>query len=429
MRPDRRVASLVSFVLAGSLLVSACAGGASTPPPKTEAPKAAPKAAATSAPAAPKATEAKAAAPAAASPAAAAKMPSGTFKIGIHGDKTKAASYYTKTFNEGVDLAIEEAVKSGMKVETVFEDDENNPAVAAQKVQKFAADGVHFIFSNGSSATGRQAQKIAEELKVPIGSPANVVVDLTVPHKKYYFRTGQRDDYAAQGLIAYMKAKFPQVAVVRDGTETGLSAAETVVKQLRDAGIEPTTIEQINLGATDATAQANKVKATGANAVVLVGADITLMAVYVKAHATAGNQAPILGTQILGIPPFDELTKGFNDTIQFLDTMDPARPEVQEIEKRMKAKYGPNFELSATGVQGYEWTRLVLDAMQRAGEPDREKIRDAMENTKNWPTAIGAKGAQVTFAPDNHDMFKNSDWVVIRKFQNGKYGPAVWPEK
>lgn len=415
MRSVRFVARSFSLAIVGALLATACGGGAA-PPAKTET-----KAAPTTAPAA------------AGSPAAAAPASGAAFKIGIHGDKTKAASYYTKTFNEGVDLAVEEVNKAGgingLRVETIFEDDENNPAVAAQKVQRFSSEGVHFIFSNGSSATGRQAQKIAEELKIPIGSPANVAVDLTNPHKKYYFRTGQRDDLAAQGLIAYAKAKYPKIALVRDGTETGLLVAEATLKTFRDAGLEPTVVEQINVGATDATAQANRVKASGADAVVLTGADVTLMAVYVKAHVNSGNQTPILGTQILGVPPFDELSKGYNQVVQFLDTMDPGRPEVKAIEKKFQAKYGPTFELSATGLQGYEWTRLVLDAMKRAGAPDREKIRDALEATKDFPTAIGAAGAVVTYSPTDHDMYKTPDYVVIRRFENGKYGPAVWPQK
>lgn len=420
MRPTRLITTIVATALIAALGLSACGGGAAAPPTKTETPPAT-----TAAPTAGAAVVTKAAG----SPAAAG----GVYKIGIHGDKTKAASYYTKTFNEGTDLAVSEVNAAGgingLKVETTFEDDENNPAVAAQKVQKFAADGAVMIFSSGSSATGRQAQKVAEELKIPIGSPANVVVDLTIPLKRYYFRTGLRDDIATQGLIAYMKAKFPKIAVVRDGTETGLLASDQAIKTLKENGLDPLAVEQINPGATDATAQANKIKASGANAVVLYGADVTLMALYVKAHVNAGNTAPILGSQVLGTPPFDELTKGYNQVVQFIDTMDPARPEVQAIEQKLKAKLGPDFSISYGNVQGYEWTRLVLDAMKRAGAPDREKIRDALEATKNLPTAIGPKGAVITYGPNDHDMYKSADYVLIRRFENGKYGPTVWPEK
>jgi hypothetical protein len=69
--------------------------------------------------------------------------------------------------------------------------------------------------------------------------------------------------------------------------------------------------------------------------------------------------------------------------------------------------------------------RLVTDAIRRAGSDDREKIRDAMEATKDWPIAIGPPGTKLTFSPSNHDLFTSADQVVLRMVEHGDFGPAL----
>jgi len=89
----------------------------------------------------------------------------------------------------------------------------------------------------------------------------------------------------------------------------------------------------------------------------------------------------------------------------------------------------PDYRLDGTSVQGYEFMRLVGDALKKSG-PDREKFRDAMEQMRDWPTAIGTKGAKVNYGPDNHDLFTPAtvNYVAIRKFENGVLGRVVFPE-
>lgn len=76
-------------------------------------------------------------------------------------------------------------------------------------------------------------------------------------------------------------------------------------------------------------------------------------------------------------------------------------------------------------LQAYEYMRLVTDAIKRAGSDDRQKIRDAMEATSDWPIAIGPAGTKLTYSPSNHDLFTSADQVVLREVKNGEFGPAL----
>ena len=79
----------------------------------------------------------------------------------------------------------------------------------------------------------------------------------------------------------------------------------------------------------------------------------------------------------------------------------------------------------AVGVQAWEFMRLIVDAIRRAGTGDREKVRDALEGTKDFPIALGPPNMKLSFSPTNHDLFTSADEVVLRSVVNGDYGPGL----
>ena len=95
-----------------------------------------------------------------------------------------------------------------------------------------------------------------------------------------------------------------------------------------------------------------------------------------------------------------------------------------KIDKLAKT-YGDRLKNQAVALQAWEYVRLVCDAIKRAGSDDREKIRDTMEATKDFPIAIGPPGTTLTYGPANHDLFTSADQVVLREVRNGEFGPAL----
>jgi branched-chain amino acid transport system substrate-binding protein len=78
--------------------------------------------------------------------------------IGVHLDQAKQASYYSLLQKDAIVLFTKELNEaggiSGRPVKVLYEDDENNPVTTVTKVDKLAAEGVSYIVSIGSSATG-----------------------------------------------------------------------------------------------------------------------------------------------------------------------------------------------------------------------------------------------------------------------------------
>lgn len=352
--------------------------------------------------------------------------------IGVHLDQAKQASYYSLLQKDAIDLFVKEINDAGgvlgRPIKVLYEDDENNPVTTATKVDKLAAENVSYIVSIGSSATGAATQVRAGELKIPHGAPANLAESLTTnPPKPYYFRIPLRGKYEVEAIAQYLKKKYglPKLAVVRDSTQTGLIISDQWIADLKKAGFDIVTVEQITAGSTEATGQALRVKESKADVVIVSGASIPDLANYIKAHKLFGNPAPLIGSSVFTSGGFLKLAGPAAEGFVYPDAVDPSRPEIQAIEDKFAKVYGGRLKNQAVALQAYEYMRLVADAIRRTGSDDRQQIRDAMEATKDWPIAIGPAGTKLTFSPSNHDLFTSADQVVLREVKNGEFGPAL----
>jgi branched-chain amino acid transport system substrate-binding protein len=359
-------------------------------------------------------------------------QPNKPILIGAHLDQAKQASYYSLLEKDAIDLFVKEFNEkggiNGRPIQVLYEDDENNPVTTVTKVDKLASAGVSYIVSIGSSATGLATQTKATELKIPHGAPANLAEQLTTdPPKRYYFRIPLRGKYELEAIAQYLHKKYgsPKLAVVRDTTQTGLVISDQWMADLKKGGFGIAGVEQITPGSTEATGQALRVKDTNADVVIVVGASIPDLANYIKAHKLYGNKAPLIGSSVFTSGGFLKLAGPAAEGFVYPDAVDPSRKEIQEIEAKFAKAYGDRLRNQAVALQAYEYMRLVTDAIRRAGSDDREKIRDAMESTKDWPTAIGPASTKLTYSPSNHDLVTSADQVVLRMVQNGDFGPAL----
>lgn len=352
--------------------------------------------------------------------------------IGVHLDQAKQASYYSLLQKDAIDLYVKELNAAGgiggRPMQILYEDDENDPVKTMTKVEKLAAAGVSYIVSIGSSATGLATQGKASELKIPHGSPANLAEQLTTtPPKPYYFRIPLRGKYELAAIAQYLHKKYgkPKLAVVRDATHTGLVISDQWIKDLKADGFQIVAIEQLTPGSTEATGQALRVKDANPDVVIVSGASIPDLVNYIKAHKLFGIKAPLIGSSLFTAGGFLKLAGEAAEGFVYPDAVDPSRPEIQAIEAKFKAAYGDKLRNQAVAVQAWEYMRLITDAIKRAGSDDREKIRDAMEGTKDWPIALGPPGTKLTYSKDNHDLFTSADQVVLRAVKNGDFGPAL----
>src|SRR5205085_1885394 len=145
--------------------------------------------------------------------------------------------------------------------------------------------------------------------------------------------------------------------------------------------------------------QALRVRDAKPDVTIVAGASIPDLVNYIKAHKQFGIKAPLIGSSLFTSGGFLKLAGETAEGFVYPDAVDPSRPEIKEIEAKFAMAYGDKLRNQAVALQAYEYTRLVTDAIARAGGDDREKIRDAMEATRDWPIAIGPAGTKVMFSP------------------------------
>jgi branched-chain amino acid transport system substrate-binding protein len=197
------------------------------------------------------------------------------------------------------------------------------------------------------------------------------------------------------------------------------------INDLKKDGFNIVALEQVTPGSTEASSQALRAKDSGADVVIVVGGSIPDLTNYIKAHKLFENPAPLIGNSLFTAGGFLKLAGNAADGFVYPDAIDPSRKEIQEIDVKLVKAYGDRLKNQAVALQAWEYMRVVCDAIKRAGSDDREKIRDAMEATKDFPIAIGPPGMTLTYSPTNHDLFTSPDQVVLREVHNGEFGPAL----
>ena len=90
---------------------------------------------------------------------------------------------------------------------------------------------------------------------------------------------------------------------------------------------------------------------------------------------------------------------------------------------KFKAEYKAEpFSLAA---YGYNALYLAKHVIEKAGAPDREKIRAAFETTQNFPTVLGAKGTTFSFSAKQRAGFPDKG-AVMRLIENNQHGKAIF---
>ena len=131
---------------------------------------------------------------------------------------------------------------------------------------------------------------------------------------------------------------------------------------------------------------------------------------------------PILASYNFSVPVYMAVAQGLLNGITFVDAFDLEKPEV----KRFVAAYSKatNLEPYNLNGYGYDGIYLVSDAIRRAGGTDKEKIRAAMNATKNFIGVMGAKGTGYTFPPGKRTGF-DPNGMVVRLYEGDRQGRVV----
>jgi branched-chain amino acid transport system substrate-binding protein len=312
---------------------------------------------------------------------------------------------------------------AGRKVQLVVKDTAGSPEKAISFAKQLIDEEQVFAIVGPSTSGETMAVKnLAEEGKTLLIScaAAEVIVN---PVARYVFKTPQKDGDAVIRIFERMKAmKTTKIGFLFSNTGFGQAGRGQVEKLAPAHGIEIVASETYDKAATDLTAEVTKLKAAGVQAILNWSIE-PAQAIVLKNARQIGLTVPIFQSHGFGNIQYAKAAGAAAEGVIFpagrllvaeeLPAKHPQKAVLLEYKKRYEAQF--KEDVSTFGGHAYDAFALLVDALRRAG-PDREKVRDAVEQTRGL---VGTAGVFNLSATDHNGL--GPDAFEVLTVKNGKF--------
>jgi len=305
---------------------------------------------------------------------------------------------------------------NGHPLQIIIEDTVGDPTKTVTAAKKLITkDEVLAIVGPSRSGTTLAVIPIVEEAKVPLVSCAAAEA-IVVPVKSWVFKTPQKDSDAAIRIYETMKDMgISKIAIITGTTGFGDQGRKQLKKLAPDLGITIVADETYDPKDTDMTAQLTKIKAAEAEAVVnwsIVPGQV----IVAKNMRQLGMKIPLFQSHGFGNIKYAQTAGEAGEGIIFpcgrllaVATLPDDHPQ-KDLLLRYKWEYETKYEEDVSTFGGHAWDglQLIIAALREVG-PDREKIRDYIENTKNF---VGTGGI-FNFSPEDHNGLSKDAFEML----------------
>lgn len=348
----------------------------------------------------------------------------GPIRIGLSGALTGGDAILGQTQREGVQLAIDEINDAGglngRKLELVTEDEANDPSRMAQIAQKFVSrDSVDAMIGGTNDGTAQVLAQVAESAHVPLIIPfANG--DQITKGRKWSFQVDVASTAFVQGIVDYVTKKYKKIGIIHDDNAFGQADRDFALEDLRELNVKPVAVVPIPDVGRDYTPQLSQFRRAGAD-VLIAPVSGTNAAQLRKDMTRMGYEPVIAGPNSLAFQSMIDVGGKFVEHNPiFEDVIDETKPEVQDFQRKFQAKYNKKAT-SGFELLGYDAAKILAKALQEGGG-DKEKVRSALENLKNYTAVSGKQGSTISYSPDDHRRASPRDlvwrWVDGGEFKN-----------
>ena len=352
----------------------------------------------------------------------------GAILVGYYGDLTGRTSNFGQSTKNGVEMAVAEINKTGgingRVIRILSEDDEGRPEKAATVVTKLIdQDRVIALIGENTSGNTLAAAPKAQASHVPMVSPAATTPAVTQVGD-YIFRVCFIDPFqgAVMAKFAANTLKAKTAAIMLDfNSPYSRGLTEFFERSFAQLGGKVVGKQSYTQGDRDYKGQLTAIRALNPD-VIYVPGYYGEVGVIAKQAQQLGMKAPLLGgdgwdaTQLWELGG-DALTGDFISNHYSVD--DPS-PLIQNFVKDYKARYGNVPD--ALAALGYDATKLLADALKRAGTTTGSRLRDAIAETKNFAGVTGS----ITIDSERNAVKP----AVVLKLEGRKYvyQETIYPE-
>jgi branched-chain amino acid transport system substrate-binding protein len=335
-------------------------------------------------------------------------------RIGSVAPLTGEIAHLGKDNENGARMAVDDinaagGVKLGDKtyhLELLGEDDKADPKEGTLAAQKLVDEGVLAVVGHLNSGTSIPASRIYADANVVQVSPSSTNPKYTLQGFRTTYRVLANDNQQGAVLanFAANDMKVKRVAIVDDRTQYGQGLADVFERVVKDKGVDVIDREFTTNKATDFNAILTKLRSMKPDLVMFGGMD-SVAAPMAKQMKELGMKAPMLAGDGSCDPSFISIAGDASGvlTCSMAGRAIEKMPKGDDFAKRYKAKFGTEVKLYSP--YSYDAVYAIVDALKRAGRPDRQALVEAMPKT-NFEGLTG----HIEF--DEHGDLKNGEISV-----------------
>ena len=347
-----------------------------------------------------------------------------TLKIGSARAMTGLVASSFAPLYVSVKIAVEEINAAGgilgRPLEIIEADDESLPAKEPAVMRKLMDGGAQAMLGPvGTShvlsalttttaskmihAGGAWAEELADGIKFPY-------------HYQFTYNTGHQGEAVASHIVDKLKLK--KVGMLQENSGFGESAGGATLRALKKRGLEPVAIEVYPPTATDLKVYLNKLRAAGADAVVLWNSPVQgmlLTAAGLQAMkwypALLGGNSLFSNTVLESTDP-EVLKNAYGTlikTMTYSATESPGARQVAHAKRVVTFPEAKFWEINAAISPFYDYLHLLKQVVETEKRFDAERIKKAFDATKNYDGLIG----KISFTPENHCALTGDQMVMV----------------
>ncbi len=319
-----------------------------------------------------------------------------TIKVGYLGDLSGRTFNFGQSALNGLLMAVGEINRNGgingRQIDVVIEDDHGSPERAAGLVSKMVGeDKVVAVIAGGASGSSLAAAPRAQAARIPMISPS--ATDPAVTRTgDYIFRVCYTDNFQGEVMARFSTRalKVRKAAIMVDFNNTysrGLS--EFFELSFTKLGGQIVSKQSYAQGDPDFRGQLSAIRNDEPDVIYVPGyyGDVGLIA---KQARQLGLTQPLLGGDGWDAPELWALGgAAINGSyISNHYSADDPSPLIQQFVTNYKLLYN-NLTPDAHAALGYDALKFLVEGIQRAGNTDGPKLREALSQTKNFAGVTG----------------------------------------
>lgn len=346
-------------------------------------------------------------------------------KIGFINSITGPEAPIGESLTNGLELALEDLAKKGVKLQVIRQDDTGKPQVSMGALEQLATgDEVAMVVGPYSSACANAVAKQAQSYKVPLLIPVASKEEITKQGYDWVFRLNAvAHDYSQSLIDAAMAFGKPRsIAFIYESTDFGSSVSALGKEYAQKKGLKVVADEAYQTGAPDYRSTLTKIKAQNPDLVMMVSyvADAILLMrqsreVGLKPQAFLGGGA---GFDTVQFQSEKDISTNVFSVTQW--TEDDGNPGSAEFAKRYRERFGKRPPYHAA--TAYASMMIVGDIVQKTGG-DRRKIKEALLKG-SWTGIMG----DVKFETFDGFTNQNRHKMEVTQYQHGD-SVTVHPSK